>query len=330
MTEAEALAAVAKAALAWGDLAEPPVLANIRENVVAQVRFGDGRRAALRLHRPGYQTQAAIEGELDWTARLAARGFAVPAPMATRDGGYLGQAAGRLASVVGWLAGHPLGRAGEPLTGSLREQAALFERLGALIARLHIETDALHFDIRPQRPDWDIDGLLGEEPRWGRFWDNPAFEGGERAEVLRARDLARRELAARQAAGADYGLIHADVMRENVLDQGATLALIDFDDSGYGFRAYDLGTAMIQNMNEPALPHLADALLRGYGATRPDRAINLADLGFFTMLRGFASAGWILTRATPDDPRLRHYADRTLRLARAYLEGRSAFGGPSG
>ena len=49
----------------------------------------------------------------------------------------------------------------------------------------------------------------------------------------------------------DRGLIHADLLGENILDDGAGLRLIDFDDCGWGFRFYDLGTAMLQSLGRP-------------------------------------------------------------------------------
>jgi hypothetical protein len=39
------------------------------------------------------------------------------------------------------------------------------------------------------------------------------------------------------------------------------------------------------------------------------------------MLRTFASAGWIATRAAANDPRQRFYAARALRMARLVLDG---------
>lgn len=71
--------AMARAALAyWGGEVSAPKLINIRENIVFQVWLRDGMVAALRLHRPGYQSRAAIEAELIWTERLAEAGMRVP------------------------------------------------------------------------------------------------------------------------------------------------------------------------------------------------------------------------------------------------------------
>lgn len=315
------------AATAWGSLAAPPRILNIRENIVLDVAFTDGRRGALRLHRPGYQSRDGILAELDWTERLADRGFQVPRPIATRAGGLTGSVDDRITSLVSWIDGQPIGVAGVPLAGGQAEQVADFRALGTLIAALHRETDALSFDRPPARPAWDIEGLLGADPWWGRFWENPALTDADGRLLFAARDKARARLHQMLGQDADYGLIHADLMRENVLRTAAGLALIDFDDSGYGFRLYDLGTALVQNLEEPMFPALARALAEGYGAGRGGPAPDALDLTLFTMLRAFASAGWIMTRAAADDPRHQYYADRAVRLAGDFLADRPLWGG---
>ena len=71
---------------------------------------------------------------------------------------------------------------------------------------------------------------------WGRFWDNPALRPQEQGLLLKVRDCLREKLAHLRAEGDDFGLIHADLMRENLLCGPEGLVLIDFDDSGFGFR----------------------------------------------------------------------------------------------
>lgn len=319
--EAEALAGPVLAH--WGGSLRPPRLVKMRENIVFQVWLADGRVAALRLHRPGYQSEAAIRAELDWTAGLAARGQRVPVPVAGRDGGWTCQSGGRVASVVGWLEGEAVGAAERPLAGGAAEQERLFHRIGALIGGLHAATDAVTFTGPLERPRWDVAGLLGEAPFWGRFWENPALSADQAALLGRVRERARQDLEARLAAGADFGLIHADVLRENMLETPDGLALIDFDDSGYGFRLYDLGTALVQSLDEPHLPRLARALAAGYAGARGGPTPDLADLTLFVLLRCLASCGWILSRAAPDDPRQEFYAARAVKMADAWLAGRT-------
>ena len=307
MTEAE------EAAAAWS--AGRATLIHERENAVLSLPLPGGGRAALRLHRPGYQSAAAIRSELFWTEALAGAGLPVPRPIRTAAGALLHSlSTGRLASAVSWLPGTPLGRAWEPLSGSVPAQMATFRQVGALLARLHAATDALALPADFTRPSWDAEGLLGEAPLWGRFWENPALTPSESALLQEARGEARRRLAALPAP--DFGLIHADLMRENILIDGPVLSLIDFDDSGWGYRGYDLATLMLQNLDEPHWPALLAAAAEGYAALRP---LDVAALPMFVALRSFASCGWAVPRLAPGSPHLRHYATRAVAQAKAFL-----------
>lgn len=185
----------------WGNAVLPPQLLQIRENVVFRVWLDDGRQAALRLHRPGYQSRAAIEAELAWIAALARQGVLVPAPLLTRNGGLTATTGDRIASCVSWIDGAPIGRAGQNLAGDLARQEVLFESLGQLLGKLHSVSDGLDGGAMISRPVWDQNGLLGDDPLWGRFWDNPAFGPADRQIILAARDTARSQLAAMRAQG---------------------------------------------------------------------------------------------------------------------------------
>jgi len=261
-----------------------------RENHVLEMALPSGR-AALRLHRAGYQAPAAIRSELWWCAELARAGLPVPAALPAMDGSLLVQLPdGRHASAIAWIEGAALGEAGQPFARPLNEVLDLHHTLGALLARLHRVTDSLTLPPDFTRPRWDLDGLVGEAPFWGRFWDHPAATPDQRAMLIRSRDALRAHLAG------DIGLIHADVLRENVLVNDRSVSLIDFDDSGFGFRLYDLGTVLSQNLYEPAYPEIRDALMAGYGTT--DHEMVEA----FTLARTLASVGWTMPRLAQDDP----------------------------
>ncbi|MFC3182051.1 phosphotransferase enzyme family protein [Cypionkella sinensis] len=270
-----------------------------RENAVFEVALPTGR-AALRLHRMGYQDDAAIRSELWWCAALAAKGVAVPAALPSRSGDFLVKLSnGRNASTIDWMEGDAFGEAGQPLPCPPDQRLPRHHALGVLLAQVHTATDQLTLPPDFTRPRWDIDGLVGEAPFWGRFWDHPAATPAQ-AETLRAaRDFLRAQISEHKQNGGDFGPIHADVLRENILVNKDSLSLIDFDDSGFGFRLYDLGTALSQNLHEPDYPEIRDALVAGYAQTRPATAA-LADL--FTLARCCASVGWAAPRLAADDP----------------------------
>lgn len=304
----------AERAAAWGALAGTPRLVAERENAVFAVTFADGMRAALRLHRDGYQNADAIRAELTWAEALAAKGFACPKPLRTQDGALLTEARdARAASMVTWLDATHI--AGTDLSGARGQR--IFHALGALLGSLHALTDAGASCDRALRPAWDLDGLTGPDPFWGRYWENPSLSPEEAGQLARARDTARAWLLGLEAP--DTGLIHADAIGENVLGDADSLWLIDFDDCGTGYRLYDLGVPLVQHWDLPNLADLADALIEGYGGTRGITPTRDDILRFMT-LRALASAGWIVPRADPGDPRQRHYAQRALTCAKRYLD----------
>ena len=276
------------AAQAWGGRVVR--LLRDRENHVFEMSLPQGR-AALRLHRAGYQAPAAIRSELWWCAELARAGLPVPAALAALDGSFLvALPDGRHASAIAWMEGEALGEAAKPFDRPLAQVLDHYHALGALLARMHRVTDGLTLPTDFTRPRWDRDGLVGETPFWGRFWDHPAATPDQRATLIRARDALRERL------DGPTGLIHADVLRENVLVNDRSVSLIDFDDSGFGFRLHDLGTALVQTLALPEHPQLCEALMAGYGTT--DRVM----VDSFTLARTLASVGWTMPRLALDDP----------------------------
>jgi Ser/Thr protein kinase RdoA (MazF antagonist) len=249
-----------------------------RENSVYRVDH-DGLSYALRVHRRGYRSDAELWSELQWMQAISHGGIDVPAPVASTSGQFLHVVDGVHVDVLNWLPGAPLGSTFEALKAA--DRTGLFRRIGCQMARLHRISDAW---VRPEgfnRCAWDRGGLLGEAPLWGRFWENPTLGVEDRALFTRVRETANYALAGRETA-LDYGLIHADLVRENIIIDGDRLQFIDFDDGGFGFRLFDLATALIKNLGERDYPALRDALISGY---REVRAIDIEALELFVLLR---------------------------------------------
>ena len=279
-----------------------------RENHVLEMTLPSGDSAALRLHRAGYQSPAAIRSELWWCAELARAGLPVPAALPALDGSLLvALPDGRHASVIAWMEGEALGEAAKPFTLPLPQVLDAYHALGQLLARVHRTTDALTLPHGFTRPRWDLDGLVGDEPHWGRFWEHPIATPDQRATLLRARDALRERLSG------EIGLIHADLLRENVLVNDRSVSLIDFDDSGFGFRLHDLGTALLQTFAHPEQSQIRAALMAGYGTDDADM------VQAFTLARALASVGWTMPRLQPDDPIHKSHLARAMDLAAEVL-----------
>ncbi len=311
------LALARQAASRWS-LSEASVeLIAERENKTYCAFDADSRRVALRLHRDGYVTESEILSELAWLGALNADGVPVPSPMTSANGLFVETVEDRLFSVLSWMPGKPMGRSGTPL--ELDDRCGVLHNLGAVLARLHKSSDNWSPPASFQRRSWDIDGLFGDAPVWGRFWENPYLTDDDRDLIEAARKTALSDLNAANGT-LDYGLIHADALRENVLVDGSDVHLIDFDDSGYGFRLFDLSTTLLRHRDEPDYAGLQTAMLQGYRTVRP---IDTAHLPLFIVIRAFTYLGWIVPRINESGgkDRCAHFVREAVDVSRRYLDG---------
>lgn len=310
---------VAQKALAFWQLESAQIdLVAQRENVVFCVTDGSGTRYALRLHRPGYQTPEAMQSELAWMQSIGERGIAVPTPIPARDGRLMVELEGYHIDMLSWLTGRPLGATGTSL--DVPDRAGVFREIGTLMAQLHNQADDWSLPQGFTRMAWDTDGLVGENPLWGQFWNNPALSQDQKSLLINARDKARQVLRNMEL---DYGLIHADMVRENILVTNEGLQVIDFDDCGFGYRPFDLATTLIKNFDEPDRDALQQALVEGYLSLRP---VDEKLLPLFLMLRAFTYVGWIVPRIEEPGSQMRQkrFIKRATTLAEAFLSTHQA------
>lgn len=303
----------------WGVRNAEPELLKYRENAVFRVRLADGRPAAMRIHRLGYHSDAALRSELQWMAFLQSAGVATPSPVPTLAGDLfvpvgIGTSAPRQVDCLSWLEGRAVGARGVPLDYTPQRAREVFTAIGRTIARMH---NAAANWVPPQgfaRHAWDFDGFFGPNPTWGRFETCPFLDDANRDLVRRAHKKAVAALSRHERSPRNFGLIHADLVRENVLLDGDTIEIIDFDDCGYGWHMYDLAVALYQNREEAIYPLIEAALLGGYRQERELTAQDIAALPLFAALRAFAFLGWVQSRVEGDIPRRSGTACQSLRL----------------
>lgn len=329
VAESDALAQLARAALAEWDLEVCSLrLHSHSENAVFRVEAADGDAYALRVHRPGYHDLAALESELTWTEALAAAGLPAPAAVRTRDGRTYAKVAlpnaaeVRHVGLVRWVGGTSLA---EDLGANAKptEIRAVYASLGQLIADLHLAS--IQWSPPPgfKRHAWDAQGLVGEQPIWGRFWEIEGASGAQRAALLAVRNQLLDILSALPKNPDAYGLIHADLNCDNVLRKGGCLSVIDFDDAGFGWFAFDLAVAAWYRMDAPnGTPQFEAAkaaLFDGYRRRRPRCAQVLELVPLFLLVRTLMLLAWNESRpeagGTEDNPQLIRIAlDQARRL----------------
>jgi Ser/Thr protein kinase RdoA (MazF antagonist) len=305
-------------------------LIKFRENAVFRVAAEDGRQYALRVHRAGYHSDAALRSELQWMAALEDAGICVPEVLPTREGELFsrvqveGVPGERQVDIFRWVEGRQLGAVEEGLDAS-QPVGAVYRTIGELAAQLHNQAVDWTPPAGFTRHAWDADALAGDEPLWGRFWDLPALTRDQRTLLERARDAVHAGLERYHAdpenAGR-YSLIHADFVAENLLLDGERVRLIDFDDAGYGWHLFELATALYFEMEADYYPEAFEALIAGYRRHRDLPESQLAHMPLFYAARSFTYLGWVATRPETETARTMTpmLVEKACRAAHDYLQ----------
>lgn len=322
--------ALAEAALQqWSGAFTNLSLVKYRENAVFSAYRNDGQRVALRVHRYGYHSDSELAAELCWMRAISSERLRVPGVILPKSGepfAVVTHAAvpePRQVDMLTWLEGEPIGAIEG---GSGRDEPELVDtyyHLGRVAADLHIGAMQWSKPRGFTRHSWDCDGLLGDAPFWGAFWELEALSAEQRALLLAARDKASVDLTGLGKGQDIYGLIHADMVPENVLVAPDGLALIDFDDAGFGWFMFELVTALYFNLDHPAYTKIEAALFEGYASLRPN-IMNRDQLPLFLLLRSLTYLGWLHTRREMKEigEMTPMFVERSCALAAAYLEGR--------
>ena len=276
-------------------------LINLSENATFAIDDPDeGVRTILRVHRHGYHDRAAIASELDWLEALREEaGVETPHVIPTTSGDRVLEVKEKSRRDPRHVVHFQV------LPGSEPEETgpglpASFEMLGAITARMHDHAKRWRRPHGFTRFAWDYDGAFGEVARWGRWQDGMAVGASEK-EVLGRLDSVLHKRLNRFGSGPHrYGLIHADLRLANLLEHDGDVAVIDFDDSGWGWYLYDFGTAVSFFEHDPRVPELTDAWVRGYRSVRKLPAEDEAEIPTFVMMRRLLLVAWIGSHSGTD------------------------------
>lgn len=286
----------------WSQTARIVRLIKFRENAVFEVALNEDSRAALRIHRQGYHTKAALISEFNWTKVLAASGLQVPEGIPTLTGLEIVEAQSSevpgvwFADMLRWVDGEMLGEVGVPLDLDAHAIPEVFFNLGQTMAHLHTASRAWHEHDAQPRHRWDLNGFVGETPLWGRFWELEALTEAQRAFFESLRDIFAHDLRLIGESETNFGLIHADLVPENVMLKGTDIQMIDFDDAGFGWYLFEIATALFWLMEEPEFETMTRSLIDGYQSICPLSDHDLNSLNLFFALRSTTYLGWVHTR----------------------------------
>lgn len=314
---------LAQESLALWDVPEGATarLINVSENATYLVEAPGGYKSILRIHRENYHTHRAIECELAWLEALDAEGVVTtPGVYVGRNGDPIQQGrvdgleAPRFMVLFHFVEGDAPDESGDMTAG--------FEELGEIAARCHDHV------LRWKKPDdfqrlkWDADAVFGSNPTWGDWRDAPEVTPEVREVLEKVEQTVCARLDAFGKAPDRFNLIHADMRLANLLEDENGTRLIDFDDCGWGWFLYDFAAAISFIEDDPRIPDLKAAWVRGYRSVRDMSAEEEAEIDTFIMLRRMALLAWIGSHIEAPEPQelAPGFAATTARLGQAYMD----------
>lgn len=275
----------------------------------------------LRVHRPGYQSSQSIESELAWLQALRRdTDLPVAEPVPGADGKLLQNFATPLGERRHAVLFRFLRGAEPHMDGDL---TGIFAKLGTYAARLH--QHAMTWPRPPgfARQAWNAATILDADGLWGDWRIAPGVDGSNRPLIERAAETLRSDLATYGAGPQSYGLIHADMRLGNLLVDGDTVSLIDFDDSGFCWFTYDFAASVSFYETHPTIQALKTAWLGAYQHIRPLSPDDIASIDSMILLRRLALLAWIGTHSETKlaQQHMPRFAKGTADLAKRYLAG---------
>jgi Ser/Thr protein kinase RdoA (MazF antagonist) len=290
------------------------------ENETYRIEGPSGKRWALRLQRPGYQSIRSLASEIAWLVALRRDGVvATPVPIAGRDGEWIqtvltSDGVARNLVLFDWENGcQPV------IEADLRR---CFRSLGAVTAQMHRHSRKWERPAGFERFVWDFDTALGATPRWGDWRDGMGMSTARLELFGRAADLIRQRLDAYGRGPDRFGLAHCDQRLANLLVHGEEIKVIDFDDCGFSWYMYDAATPLSFYEHLPQTAALIDHWLDGYQSVSSVSRAEVEEIPTFLMLRRLLLVAWIGSHPEADLARLlgSSFTDQTAPLCSAYLK----------
>jgi Ser/Thr protein kinase RdoA (MazF antagonist) len=313
---------LAQRALAlWGLSPEATAtMINHSENVTYRVDDpATGDRSILRIHRVGYHSKEAIRSELQWMNALREEaGVETPKTIAAKDGSVIQTLTSpdlehpRHAVMFTFLDGK------EPAEDDL---IGPFERLGEVSARMHRHAKSWTLPAGFTRHTWDFETAFGATPTWGRWQDGMGMDKPARELLGRMAAAIGRRLERYGKPRERFGLCHADIRLANLLVDGDRTKVIDFDDCGFSWYLYDLGTALSFIEHRPDVPDLVQSWIKGYRKVERLTPEEEAEIPTFIMFRRLLLVAWIGSHAETDLAKSMGvpYTEGSCQLAERYL-----------
>jgi len=212
----------------------------------------------LRVYRNDWRTPEEIYFELELLAYLRERNAQVACPVRTAGGELAFSIDSPEGERVAALFHYANGRAPEDTMSA--DDCAL---LGSAVSNVHLIADS--FTTHRTRRDLDVHYLLDESIEAIK----PFIESNELSYLIELNKRLRDAWPAIPREAGVFGICIGDVNARNFhIDGDRRITLFDFDQCGYGFRAFEIGKFGASLYSHRMKPTLMAAFLDGYQQSR--------------------------------------------------------------
>ncbi len=237
-----------------------------QDNDHYQVRVGETKYVA-RVYQQGShlgRKEADYRYELDWLNFLREKGISVSYPIQRADGEFIGTV--NAPEGVRYFALFSFAP-GKPMSATDEEQLYM---MGQEMARIHVVSN--DFKSEYQRQPMDLEFLV-ERPikQIQKFWTNSYDE--KLNLLLTSAEIAQEDLRDilrnPETTEDGWGPIGGDFHNVNTHFEGDKPTFFNFDLCGYGWRAYDIATFLLNTGLLQKSAKLSEAFFAGYYSVRP-------------------------------------------------------------
>lgn len=282
----------------------------LRYSVNKNYRFtAEGEEYFLRLYRPGKESRETIEAEHDFLRHLQEHGYPVAAPIPLQNEASVAETEGGLFfAVFPFLSGQA------PELISPRGA----EDWGRALGRLHrISRSYVVPGSAPKRRPWHAASWIQN----CTSLISTTVPANLRHVLLKEHEAAQVYLSRLTQGEDEYGLIHNDFHAGNLVQNGAQLAVIDFDDSAYSWFAWDFALPFHRlggGHMRPDAKGLKAAFVDGYRREKPLSEEWLKCLSAFERIRHLFMIAWLAERR--DETKWKEIFPKYAAAHAAYLE----------
>ncbi len=302
-------------------------LLQYEDNAVYHVANDAGEHFVLRISALKGHSVAAQRSEMWWLMALKYEtDLSVPEPIPTRDGALVTTISimevlePRHCVLLRWVPGEP------PTSGI---QPEVVERIGVFTAQLHQYAERFVFQPEFVRPSWDWEHLFGASSVLG-CEEAMAILTTDQQDILSTVSIQIQQTLGLPGKEAPmWGLIHADLHRDNILLHYGEVGVIDFDDCGWGYYLFDLASVLDSFSRRIVSTHkdyllLREAYLKGYDRIRALPAGLDSYLRAAKVMRDMSVVNFILTSKNASVQMWgQQRVDQIIVQMAAYLEGSS-------